>query len=72
MTEKSEWLSLGEAAAMLGMSNRSLVRRIQDEKILAAWMDGFWRLRRKDVEEYIEQKFREGAMRQKSSSAATI
>lgn len=54
-TEEIDWLSSGEAARRLGIATRTLYRLIDDGQVPAYRFGRVIRLRRRDVDDYIER-----------------
>lgn len=57
MTDEDErWLTITEAAFYLGTSELTVRRRIKDGKVPAYQGDGTLRIKRSDIDRYLEQK----------------
>ena len=50
-----EWLKLKQAAEYLQMHYQTMWKLIKDKKIPAKKMGGTWRVKREDLENYIEE-----------------
>jgi excisionase family DNA binding protein len=50
VTEREEFLSVGDVAAMLRISPQTIRRHIREGKLPAARFGHFWRVRRSDLE----------------------
>ena len=53
--EKDKLLTAGEAAKILRVSYRSIVRYIEQDKLKASKI-GMWRIKRSDLDRFLEEK----------------
>lgn len=53
---QEKFLSLKDARKILGVSERSMYRYIHDGR-LKAYKIGYWKIKEKDLQEFIEQSF---------------
>lgn len=51
-SESSQWLSTGEAADLLNMTDRAIRKAIAEDRLSATNQGGRWRITREDVEHY--------------------
>jgi excisionase family DNA binding protein len=52
--QAEEWLSANEAGKLIGVTGKTIIRMVEKGEITGYRVGSVWRLRRRDVESYLE------------------